>query len=213
MGQLVSLTCRLAYWILYTTSVLSFVLEHLELRCTRTNNLGAKLSLQYASKMKSLPKHPTHDAMFDNKLFDAKPNAIHTFELRSKHILTASKIDFSEHLNKPSYFVLPQWCIEPPKIVLDLVHLKKDRTDASVYKELFTEIRDRYCDYIPVCTARWNGSYTPFAIGGITPNEVIVRSEFEVKCIRSECNKGCDWCIYVTVVTCADTLTSYLSIQ
>ena len=36
----------------------------------------AKLSLQYASKIKSLPKHPTHDAVFDNKymkLFAAKP--------------------------------------------------------------------------------------------------------------------------------------------
>ena len=27
----------------------------------------AKLSLQYASKIKSLPKHPTHDTVFDNK--------------------------------------------------------------------------------------------------------------------------------------------------
>ena len=36
---------------------------------------GAKLSLQYASKIKSLPKHPTYDAVFDNKymkLFDAR---------------------------------------------------------------------------------------------------------------------------------------------
>ena len=31
-----------------------------------------------------------------------------------------------------------------------------------------------------------------------------------MKCLRSECNEGCDWCIYVTVVTCADTLTSTL---
>ena len=46
--------------------------------------------------------------------------------------------------------------------------------------------------------------------GGIAPNQVIVRSEFEVHC---ECNEGCDWCIYVTVVTCADTLTSTLCIQ
>ena len=28
--------------------------------------------------------------------------------------------------------------------MLDLVHLKKDRTDASVYKQLFMEIRDRH---------------------------------------------------------------------
>ena len=44
---------------------------------------------------------------------------------------------------------------------------------------------------------------------------MIARSEFEVtvKFIRSKCNEGCDWCIYVTVVTWADTLTSNLCIQ
>ena len=50
----------------------------------------AKLSLQYASKINSLPKHPTHDAVFNNKymkLFDASPNAINQF-------LTASNIEF-----------------------------------------------------------------------------------------------------------------------
>ena len=31
------------------------------------NDRRAKLSLQYASNIKSLPKHPTHDALFDNK--------------------------------------------------------------------------------------------------------------------------------------------------
>ena len=35
---------------------------------------------------------------------------------------------------------------------LNLVHLKKDRTDASIYKKLFIEIRDRYLDYTPVYT-------------------------------------------------------------
>ena len=36
--------------------------------------------------------------------------------------------------------------------MLDLVHQKKDRTDASIYQQLFMEIRDRYRDYIPVYT-------------------------------------------------------------
>ena len=39
----------------------------------------AKLSLQYASKITLLSKHPTHDAVFDNKymkLVEARPNAI-----------------------------------------------------------------------------------------------------------------------------------------
>ena len=81
----------------------------------------AKLSLQDASKIKSLPKYPTHDAVFDNKyikLFDVRPNAIHTFGLCIKQFLTASNIYFSDILETPSYFVLPPWCIKPPKIVL-----------------------------------------------------------------------------------------------
>ena len=52
--------------------------------------------------------------------------------------------------------------------------------------------------------------------GGIAPNQVIARSEFEVHrqiYIQSECDEGCDWCIYVTVVICADTLTSTQCIQ
>ena len=86
------------------------------------------------------------------KLFDARPNAICTFGLRIKQFLTASNIDFSDILETPSYFVLPPWCIKPAKIVLDLVHLKKDRTDACVYQQLFMEIQGRYRDHIPVYT-------------------------------------------------------------
>ena len=89
---------------------------------------------QYASKIKSLPKHPTHDAVFDNKymkLFDARPNAMCAFAL--KQFLTASNIDFSHILESPLYFVLPSWCIKLLNIVLNLMHLKKDRIDASVY--------------------------------------------------------------------------------
>ena len=121
-------------------------------------SLGARranLSLQYATKLKSLPKHPAHNAVFDNaymKLFDARPSAIITFGLPIKQFLSASNIDFSDILETPSYFILPPWCIKPPKIVLDLVQLEKDRTDASIYQQPFFEIRDRYHDYIPIYT-------------------------------------------------------------
>ena len=50
-----------------------------------------------------------------------------------------------------------------------------------------------------------------YLCGDTAPNQVIARSELEF--IRSECDEGCDWCIYVTVVTCADTLTFTLCIQ
>ena len=88
----------------------------------------AKLSLHYASNIQSLPKHPANNAVFDNKymkLFDARPSAIHTFGLRIKQILTACNIELSDILETPSYFILPPLCIKPPKIVLDLVPLKK----------------------------------------------------------------------------------------
>ena len=123
----------------FRTSVESLYLDAQE------PSLGAtrpKLSLQYATKIQSLPKHPAHNAVFDNKymnLFDA----IRTFGLRIKQFLTASNIDISDILETPSYFILPPWCIKPPKIVLNLVHLKKDRPDASVYKQHFLEIQDR----------------------------------------------------------------------
>ena len=82
--------------------------------------------------------------------FDARPSAIRTFGLRIKQFLTASNIEFSDILETPSYFILPPWCVKPPKIVLDLVHLKEGRTD--VYQQLFLEIRDKYRDHIPVYT-------------------------------------------------------------
>ena len=70
----------------------------------------AKLSLQHASKIKSLLKHPTHDVVFVNKymnLSDVWPNAIHTFGFHIKQFLTASNINVSDILETPSYFVLP----------------------------------------------------------------------------------------------------------
>ena len=61
----------------------------------------AKPSLQCATKIKLLPNHPAHNAVFDNKymkLFDARPCAIPTFGFRIKQFLTASNIDFSDIL-------------------------------------------------------------------------------------------------------------------
>ena len=97
MSQLVSLTC--ICWILYTTRVLGFCLGSFRTSveslyvATHEPSLGArraKLSLQYASRIKSRS---------DNKymkLFDARPNTICTFELRIKQFLTASNIDVSD---------------------------------------------------------------------------------------------------------------------
>ena len=59
------------------------------------------------------------------------------------------------------------------KIELDLVHLKKDRTDASIYQQLFMEIRDRYHGYIPVYTdGSWDGNSV--ACATVFPSNTII---------------------------------------
>ena len=62
------------------------------------------------------------------KLFGTRPNVINTFGLRIKQFLTASK-RCSDILETSSY--LTPWCIKSPKIVLDLVHLKKPDSNFS----------------------------------------------------------------------------------
>ena len=89
-------SCRC--WILYTTGVIDFVLKHLNfcrelVLCAHEPSLGARLAK--LSLIKSLPKHPMHDAVFNNKymmLFEARPNVIRTFGLSIKQFLFASNI-------------------------------------------------------------------------------------------------------------------------
>ena len=156
----------------------------------------ARLSLQYTTKIKSLPKHPAHNAMFDHKymkLFDARPNAIRTFGLRIKQFLSVSNIEVSDILETPSYFILPPWCVKPPKLVLDLVHLEKDRTDASIYQQLFLEIRDRYRDYISVYThgsrdgnyVAWGNSVSNHPVGLTPPPQICLKFGFYISHISA----------------------------
>ena len=85
----------------------------------------------------------------------------------------ASNIDFSDLLETPSYFVLPPWCIKPPKIVLYLVHLKNDCLDASVYQQFFMEIRHKYHDYIAVYTdGTWDGNSVVHAT--VFPSDTVI---------------------------------------
>ena len=73
----------------YTTRDLTVVLEHFELLYVDAHepSLDArreKLSLQYATKIKSLPKHHANNAVFDNKYMKMRPSAIRTIGLRIK---------------------------------------------------------------------------------------------------------------------------------
>ena len=112
MGLLVSLTHRC--WIPYTTRDLDCLgafrtspVENLYVDAHEPS-LGArcaKLSLQYATKIKSLPNHPAHNAVFDNtymKLFDARPSAIRTLTFVSSSyqpLPTLIFLTFWKHLH------------------------------------------------------------------------------------------------------------------
>ena len=117
----------------------------------------AKLSLQNASKIKSLPKHPAYDAVFDikyMKLFDARPNTICTSGFLIKQFLTASNIDFSDILETPSHFVLPRWYMRSPNIVLDLMYLNK-RSHRCIYLSEYFHGNARGVPWLYFCVYRW----------------------------------------------------------
>ena len=134
-------------WILYTTIVLDFVLEYLEhllwIACTSTHTKiilvqGVQSFLCSIIPLLSLSKKCM-------KLFDARLNAICTFDLRIKQFLNASNIDFSDILETLLHLVL--WRVKPPEIVLDLMYLKKDDTDASIYKHYSWKYEPGTCVY------------------------------------------------------------------
>ena len=80
-----------------------------------------------------------HNAVIDNKymkLFDARPNAIHTFGLHIKQFLSASNIDFSDSLETSSYQTTKDYSV----------------SDASIYQKFFMEIQDRYHNCTPIYT-------------------------------------------------------------
>ena len=57
--------------------------------------------------------------------------------------------------------------------MLVLMHLKKGRTDASVYQQLFMEIRNRYRDHIPVYTdGSRDGNYV--ACATVFPSDTVI---------------------------------------
>ena len=111
---------------------------------------GEKLSLQYASKIKSLPKHSTHDAVFDKKymkLFDARPNAIRTFGRRIKQFLIASNIGFFTHIGNTFIFCFTILVYQTTEDCAGY-GLSEERS----HRYMFIRYRDRYRDYIPVYT-------------------------------------------------------------
>ena len=117
----------------------------------------AKMSLQYAIKIKSLLIHPAHNAMFDNKytmLFDV-PYVLLAFVSSNFHVL-------------PTLISRSIWCIKPPKIVRKFGATEKDRKDTSLYQKRFMEIRD-----IPVYLNRLRDGNS-MACAAVFPSDTVI---------------------------------------
>ena len=98
-----------------------------------------------------------HDVMFDSKyiMFGARPNAIKkivVFRHFGNNFIFTYLLTYLFTYLLTYLFILPLWCIKAPKIMLDMMHLKKDHSGITLYKKLFLEIQDSYGDYISVYT-------------------------------------------------------------
>ena len=123
-----------------------------------------RLSLQYALKLKSMPKHPAHKSIFQPKYstkFADKPSAIPTFGIRINKLLQDIPIielsDIADD-QKPE----PVWTINQPVIRLDLrVGIKKE-THPTNFMSRFDNFHCTYdhCDFIYT-----DGSKTENAVG------------------------------------------------
>ena len=76
--------------------------------------------------------------------------------------LTASNIEFSDILETPSYFILPHWCVKPPKIVLDEVVLCRVRMGHTTY---FTHSYILNMNYPPQCEHSVYSDSVPHFVG------------------------------------------------
>ena len=109
-----------------------------------------RLSLQYALKLKSMPKHPAHNTIFQPKYttkFANKPTAIPTFGLRVNSILDDIPLielsDIAEYQEPEN----PVWTIDQPVIRLDLrVGIKKDINPTN-FIQLFNNFKCTYENY------------------------------------------------------------------
>ena len=89
------------------------------------------------------------------------------------------------------------------------IHLTKVPKRQRIKAEIQRNDSDKWCALLPIRVNERTLLVTLHQIKRLP----VQSSRCTVKFIRSECNEGCDRCIYVTVVTCADTLTSTLCIQ
>ena len=136
----------------------------MELSWTWVSYQYERLTIQYALKLKSIPKHPAHKSIFQPKYstkFADKPSAIPTFGIRINKLLQDIPIielsDIADD-QKPE----PVWTINQPVIRLDLRVGIKREIHPTNFMSRFDNFHCTYdhCDFIYT-----DGSKTEYAVG------------------------------------------------
>ena len=112
-----------------------------------------KLGMQYALRISTNIKNPTHSIVFNGKLghlFEKKTGTIPPFYMRVKSLL--NKINFDiKNMDKHKQKI-PPYKIVQPKIIFDLTDQKKEGTPPELYKALVGEIKEKYENYKHIYT-------------------------------------------------------------
>ena len=95
-----------------------------------------KLALQFISKIKSNPKNPVHDIVFNAKyshLYDRKPTAIKPLGLRILDSIQSSQLNLHKVMES-KILNSPPWQLKTPNVDLTLCNNNKSNTDHLVLR-------------------------------------------------------------------------------
>ena len=117
-----------------------------------------KLALQYAIRLAANPLNPTFKVTFPphisedtRQLYENKPKAIKSFDLRIEPLLQSANIN-QDKIETHSVSEIPSWCIRKPTINLSLLSEKKSESNPHLLKQNFYELQSCYSDHEHIYT-------------------------------------------------------------
>ena len=99
--------------------------------------------------MKSNRHNPTYNTVFRPTyftIFQNKPNAIPTFDIRNAPALKSAGITV-RNIQANSIPNIPLWTIKQPEVLFTLTTDQKETTDTSIFRAKFQELSSQYPDF------------------------------------------------------------------
>ena len=105
-----------------------------------------KLSMNYVLKLKSNPKNPAYDCVFNPKSvedFENNPSVIPPLSLRARKYMQEADIDIKQ-IGEVTLCDIPPWNLHEPEVYLELSTYKKSETSAAIYQQHLNELLDTF---------------------------------------------------------------------